>query len=363
VAASFTHADARPVRASPFSRGDAVDHNRVNEMLTALRDLLHRVGVDTVRGPTAAQDFRGVHVADHFLGVTTETPPDGQPALTDAQYYVKRGLAEYRNTVTAASTGSSTPKFDYDRIALPIPEPVTAWQETVVATNLSELPVNPTLTNRGTHTIPDGTTVHVFVTLSRTNPAFKVYWFVLSGLRYAKVTTYNPTVHPNYAKCNPCDVNGNVSSTNSVRLAFNTNGAVDGIYAAPAGEILAYMPTPGNDGHFAPTPDSGGTFNADGLVVGASRVGSLFYVTLVKDGGSAGSSTAFCTFTYTANMTVYNNGTPSVASLFTGATPDMSTGRIFHMACAPATKGMAYWSGSQFLLAYAHETSAGTKTC
>lgn len=171
---------------SEWQRGDPLDHNRFNEELRAIRDLLHRMGVMTRRGPTSAQDFRGLELADNFLGLTTETPPSGLSALTDAQYYIKRSVPEYRNTVTIAGSIVS----NVDRIAVPVVDPVTAFAETLVATNLSELPPNPSLTARGSHGLPDGTPVHVFVSLTRTSPTLKVYWFV-SGLVLPKAQYEN----------------------------------------------------------------------------------------------------------------------------------------------------------------------------
>lgn len=84
------------------------------------------------------------------------------------------------------------------------------------------------------------------------------------------------------------------------------------------------------------------------------RSDSLFAVTVEQTGGSAGTQTAYCTFSYTVKGSSGN-------TLATGLQPENSRARIFKIQCTAGSKGTAYYdAGGTLHLWDCDETAAQT---
>lgn len=181
-------------------------------------------------------------------------------------------------------------------------------------------------------------------------------------LRYATgVKTYNVAV-PNVLEAWPCDANGNRFDTSTGAQTVHLLTGGDGLIWV--GGTVAYLPTPGKT-----ASSTGYSGPVDGVIVTPSRYCWLQRVGLTKTGGSAGSASAVCSFTYDVSSLVIAGGggdlggSPSSGVMASGVSPEMSPARIFPMTASPATVGMAYWGGTGWVLAYAHETAAGVSSC
>lgn len=93
------------------------------------------------------------------------------------------------------------------------------------------------------------------------------------------------------------------------------------------------------------------------LVVVGATPNQLFRVKVSQTGGSAGSSSAYCSFTYTVK-------TLGDVTLAMGAAPEASPARIVKMACTAATVGSAYFDDAGALkLFYVQEVGSSQENC
>lgn len=116
-------------------------------------------------------------MVDIFMGVTTESPPNGASPYTDARYWVTRSIAP-ANFSTAGwdKFGSLTDALTTANDPFGIPSQLPA---VVTATNIAELPTGyspGTGSDKGPHGIPEGTVVFCIGIPSRQNPCLRVYY-------------------------------------------------------------------------------------------------------------------------------------------------------------------------------------------
>ncbi len=84
----------------------------------------------------------------------------------------------------------------------------------------------------------------------------------------------------------------------------------------------------------------------------------IFPVDVVQNGGTAGDSTHYCSYTYD----VYFRGKSGNATFKIGSTltPNASLARILMATATAATKGQGYWSGQTFVLELVYEKLSQT---
>lgn len=157
------------------------------QQLTTLIDRINELqayvaSIGQAIGGSPAGSFGRPAAYDIFLGYTATTPPGGSPGTTkytDARYYTVRSVAP-------APTGTAG---NYSKLGALIDnlsindDPFNGHSQLptyVTATNLAELPAGykDSSTNKGSHGLPDNTTVLVIGFPSRQNPLRRTYVMV-----------------------------------------------------------------------------------------------------------------------------------------------------------------------------------------
>lgn len=224
---------------------------KVGDLLTAaaLNDIVSQLNTLKKQFNDRNQPTRNDSRIDHWMGVLRDTGPNSEANYTDARYWVQR---------LEAATSSTTNLLNVSANTMTFPDIEKGY---VTATNISEISLNSSdaLTSTGSHTLNEGTLVHVFAIQRNTNPPAKFYWFhyAIGTMAIVKITS-NAAGNGKY---NARILTGLSTATATTNLSMPAGMTVPGADNA----LFLNLPESGGSGHNLTTNSF-----AMGLIVGTT---------------------------------------------------------------------------------------------